>query len=71
MSAKEHRESNKHLMDGTTLDAYVTLREERDAQMSEPRLIHPALQVNIRAGRLPEVTAEGLRLLRLPMVGAW
>lgn len=71
MSVREHRQGNKHLMDGVTLDTYVALREERDAQMAEPKLLHPALQVNIRAGRLPEATADGLRLLRLPMRGGW
>lgn len=66
MSVREHRDSNKHLKDGTTLDAYVKVREERDAQMGEPRLLHPALQVNIRAGKMPEETA-GMRFLRLPV----
>lgn len=53
MSVQEHRQHNKHLMDGMTLEAYVAVREERDAKMSEPKLLHPSLQVNIRAESCP------------------
>jgi glyoxylase-like metal-dependent hydrolase (beta-lactamase superfamily II) len=67
MNVREHRKHNKHLMDGTTLEEYVRMRGERDAAMAEPRLLHPALQVNIRAGRLPEKTGSGYRLLHLPL----
>lgn len=67
MSVREHRRHNKHLMDGTTLEAYVAMREERDAKMSEPKLLHPSLQINIRAGRLPKPTPSGHRMLHLPL----
>jgi len=32
-----------------------------------PRLLLPALQVNIRGGRLPPADADGRRYLRLPL----
>jgi len=67
MSVREHHRYNKHLMDGTTLGAYVAMREERDAKMSEPKLLHPSLQVNICAGRLPKPTPSGYRMLHLPL----
>ncbi|OJJ86968.1 MBL fold metallo-hydrolase [Aspergillus glaucus CBS 516.65] len=67
MSVREHRRHNKHLMDGTTLEAYVAMREERDAKMSEPKLLHPSLQINIRAGQLPKPTPSGHRMLHLPL----
>lgn len=39
-------------------------RSERDAALGEPRLLHQALQFNIRGGSLPEMEG-GLRLPRL------
>ncbi|KAL4916772.1 beta-lactamase-like protein [Aspergillus aurantiobrunneus] len=67
MSVRQHRQHNKHLMDGATLEHYVKMRGERDASMSEPKLLHPSLQMNIRAGRLPEPASSGYRLLHLPL----
>ncbi|OKL60746.1 hypothetical protein UA08_04245 [Talaromyces atroroseus] len=67
MSVQEHREHNKHLKNGMTLNDYISLREKRDAQMQEPKLLHQSLQVNIRAGRLPEPAISGHRMLHLPL----
>jgi hypothetical protein len=49
----EQMEHNKHLKSGTPEAEFVAWRTARDAGLAEPRLIHQALQVNIRAGRLP------------------
>ncbi|GAA5851814.1 hypothetical protein JCM8547_000065 [Rhodosporidiobolus lusitaniae] len=49
----EQRELNKHLKEGVKEEEYVRMREERDRELSEPRLLHQSLQVNIRGGRLP------------------
>jgi hypothetical protein len=49
----EQMTHNKHLKSGTSQADFVSWRTERDAALAEPRLIHQALQVNIRAGRLP------------------
>ena len=50
----EQRAANKHVKDGTDEDAFVAMRRERDAELSLPRLILPSIQVNIRAGDMPE-----------------
>ncbi|MCQ8277347.1 MBL fold metallo-hydrolase [Acetobacteraceae bacterium KSS8] len=50
--------------------AFVRMRRERDATLPLPELMLLALQVNIRAGRLPESDAEGRRNLLLP-IGAF
>jgi len=47
--------------------AFVAMRQARDATLATPRLILPALQVNIRGGRLPPPDADGVRYLRLPL----
>ena len=67
MSVQEHRRHNKHLMDGVTENVYVALRQERDAKMSQPKLLHPSLQINLRAGQLPNMTPSGYQMLHLPI----
>ncbi|OAA41297.1 metallo-beta-lactamase domain protein [Metarhizium rileyi] len=69
MTVGQHREQNKHLKDGTSEREFVAWRTERDATLKEPRLIHYALQMNIRAGRLPKPTPMGDRLLHVPLKG--
>jgi hypothetical protein len=64
----EQRDHNKHLKAGTSEDGFVAWRTERDAGLAEPRLIHQALQVNIRAGRLPR---DGLLHVPVRVEGGW
>lgn len=63
----EQRQGNVHLLQATDQDAFVALREGRDASLDVPLLILPALQVNIRAGCLPEPEANGTRYLKIPL----
>ena len=63
----EERTNNIHVRDGTTEDSFVAMREARDKTLGMPRLIIPSLQVNIRAGRLPEANASGKRFLKVPI----
>ncbi len=48
-------------------DEFVAKRQARDRELAAPVLILPSLQVNIRAGRLPEPAANGIRYLKLPL----
>jgi glyoxylase-like metal-dependent hydrolase (beta-lactamase superfamily II) len=63
----EQRAKNLHIKDGVSEDEFVKFREERDKTLSTPALILPAIQVNIRAGRLPPPDANGTVYLRLPV----
>ncbi len=47
--------------------SFVAMREARDATLSAPVLLLPALQVNIRAGRLPDPEGNGRRYLKIPL----
>ncbi|KAB8238146.1 MBL fold metallo-hydrolase [Aspergillus alliaceus] len=67
LSVQEHKKHNRHLKDGITEDEFVSLRNERDTKLGEPRLLHQSLQVNIRAGQLPKPTESGHRMLHLPL----
>lgn len=60
-------EGNVHIGNDASENAFIALRTTRDASLPVPRLILPALQVNIRAGRLPAADANDIRYLRLPL----
>ncbi len=60
---------NVHIGSGRSRDDFVALRETRDATLPMPRLIIPSLQVNMRAGQLPEPEANGTRYLKVPLNG--
>ena len=63
----EQRSHNVHIKDGVGEDAFVAMREARDAKLATPLLLLPAIQVNIRAGRLPPADPDGLTYLRIPV----
>lgn len=66
-SVAEQRDGNIHITARTREEAFVAMRRERDATLNMPALILPAVQVNIRAGRLPEPEDNGTRYLRVPL----
>lgn len=61
------RDGNIQVRQGISEEAFVTMRETRDATLAMPRLILPSVQVNIRAGHLPEPEANGVSYLKLPL----
>lgn len=63
----EERAENIHVRDGIGEDAFVEMREARDATLAMPRLILPSIQVNMRAGGLPEPESNGVSYLKLPI----
>jgi glyoxylase-like metal-dependent hydrolase (beta-lactamase superfamily II) len=63
----EQRASNVHVKDGVTEDQYVAMREARDKTLGMPKLIIPSIQVNMRAGDLPDPEDNGVRYLKVPL----
>ena len=63
----EEKQSNIHVHDGITEDAFVQMRSKRDAALDVPNLILPSIQVNIRAGHFPEPEANGKSYLKIPL----
>jgi glyoxylase-like metal-dependent hydrolase (beta-lactamase superfamily II) len=63
----EQRKGNIHLHDGNSEDTFVAMRTARDRTLDMPTLILPAVQVNIRAGALPEPEDNGTRYLKIPL----
>jgi len=62
----QQKASNKHIA-GSTEDAFVEMRESRDATLSMPKLIVPSIQVNMRAGKMPPAEDNGTVYLKLPI----
>jgi len=60
------RTGNVHVHEGVTEDDFVSMREARDATLEMPRLILPAIQVNMRAGHLPR-DRDGREMLKVPV----
>ncbi|KAF1721273.1 MBL fold metallo-hydrolase [Pseudoxanthomonas wuyuanensis] len=63
----DQRARNVHLRNGVGEQDFVTMREQRDATLPAPVLLLPSVQVNIRAGRLPEPEDNGTRYLKIPL----
>ncbi|NNE51081.1 MAG: MBL fold metallo-hydrolase [Sulfitobacter sp.] len=58
---------NVHVGGGAAEEDFVSLREARDAKLDMPKLILPSLQVNMRAGNMPEPDESGTVMLKLPI----
>ncbi|MEP5758082.1 MAG: MBL fold metallo-hydrolase [Litoreibacter sp.] len=63
------KEGNVHIGDGAAKVDFVALRQARDASLGMPKLIVPSLQVNMRAGHMPEPDDTGKVFLKVPIDG--
>src|SRR6185503_2678246 len=50
----DEADRNLHVGGGVSEEDYVAMRTSRDATLCAPKLLYPSIQVNIRAGKLPE-----------------
>jgi glyoxylase-like metal-dependent hydrolase (beta-lactamase superfamily II) len=66
-SVAEERAANIHVRDGVSEDEFAELRTARDKTLDMPKLIIPSVQVNIRAGKLPEAEDNGVTYLKVPV----
>ena len=66
-TVQEQRDTNTHIGGGTLEHDYVQMRRDRDATLSLPRLIVPAVQVNMRAGNPPAAEDNGTSYLKVPL----
>lgn len=63
----EQKALNVHIGKGRPIEDFVEMRDARDATLAMPRLILPSLQVNMRAGQMPEPDADGDVFLKIPI----
>ena len=61
------RQGNVHVKTGTTREAFVKMRTERDATLNMPQLIIPSVQINMRAGNMPPPEDNGTRYIKVPI----
>ncbi|MBT8057289.1 MAG: MBL fold metallo-hydrolase [Gammaproteobacteria bacterium] len=66
VTVEESMRHNIHVRENTSEEEFVALREGRDRQLGLPRLILPALQVNILGGAPPAADDNGVSYLRIP-----
>lgn len=63
----EQKAKNIHVAADKDKDAFINMRTKRDAELSLPKLIVPAIQVNMRAGQMPEAEENGQVYLKVPV----
>ncbi|MGV8823063.1 MBL fold metallo-hydrolase [Methylibium petroleiphilum] len=63
----EEREKNVHVRNGISEEEFVAMRHARDATLGMPTLVLPSVQINMRAGQLPEPESNGTRYIKIPL----
>ena len=63
----DERAQNVHVRNGISEEEFVAMRHARDATLGMPTLILPSVQVNMRAGQLPEPEDNGTRYIKIPL----
>jgi glyoxylase-like metal-dependent hydrolase (beta-lactamase superfamily II) len=61
------RDGNVHINKEVSEEEFVATREGRDSQLGMPKLLLPAIQVNMRAGAFPDPEDNGVRFLKIPL----
>lgn len=63
----EQMQTNVHVAAGASKDDYIEMRSKRDATLGLPNLILPSVQVNVRAGHLPDTEDNQVSYLKIPL----
>ena len=66
-TVKEEKIKNIHVGTGKTAESFISMRNERDSKLAVPNLLLPSIQINIRAGGLPEPESNGVSYLKTPL----
>ena len=61
------KQANVHVHQGVMEEAFVKMRQARDATLSMPVLMLPSVQVNMRAGHMPPPEGNGTTYLKIPI----
>jgi glyoxylase-like metal-dependent hydrolase (beta-lactamase superfamily II) len=61
------RRGNIHVHDGISREEFIALRSKLEVGKEVPTLLFPSVQVNIRAGNLPEPEQNGVSYLKIPL----
>ena len=66
-SVIEQQRNNVHVKAGVSEDEFVKMRDARDVTLNVPRLLLPAIQINIRAGVMPPKESNGHAYIKIPL----
>jgi glyoxylase-like metal-dependent hydrolase (beta-lactamase superfamily II) len=66
-SVREQRDANIHINKNVSESEFVAMRKGRDSQLGMPKLLLPAIQVNIQAGEFPKPEDNDVRYLKIPI----
>ncbi|WP_431437381.1 MBL fold metallo-hydrolase [Acinetobacter lwoffii] len=58
---------NIHIHQGVSKAEFAQMRNQRDSGLNMPKLILPAIQINMKAGQFPEPEENGVSYLKLPL----
>ncbi|WP_180038907.1 MBL fold metallo-hydrolase [Acinetobacter sp. YH16052] len=61
------KKQNIHIHQGISKAEFAQMRNHRDSGLSMPKLILPAIQINMKAGQFPEPEQNGVSYLKLPL----
>ena len=61
------RDGNIHINKTVSQADFIAMREGRDEQLGMPKLLLPAIQVNMCAGKFPEPEENDIRYLKIPV----
>lgn len=64
---EESMRENIQLKAGVSKEEFVKFRNDRDAQLSVPRLLYPSIQVNVDAGKMPKSEENGKKYIKIPL----
>lgn len=67
VSIAEQRTNNIHINDNFSEKDFITFRQNKDKQLAVPKLLYPAVQVNIAAGNFPGAENDQQVYLKLPV----
>jgi len=66
-SVAAQRDGNIHINKNVSEAEFIAMREGRDSQLGMPKLLLPAIQVNMCAGKFPEPEENDIRYLKIPV----
>lgn len=64
---QQQKHQNVHIREGISRSEFVQMRQQRDAGLSMPKLILPAIQINMNGGQFPMPEANDVSYLKLPL----
>lgn len=66
-TVQEERDQNIHVAQNINENDFVGVRTARDKTLSQPKLLLPSVQINMRAGEIPAAKVNGISYLKMPL----